>query len=221
MPATREELSPFTLRCYDGLPQLMRDADDAIAGHPLLTYFATMLEQLAPIDAMVTRFAYVAPDEVRLGGQRTSALIDPALADAPWLPWQALIYGVALDLTGAEAAQRAQIAAAPGGWMRGSNASIVAAARTALIGSRSCTLLPHYHGDPMMIGIMVLAAEIADGLDQSVIDAVDAADCRPAGKGLTVVHYVSSWDAQEAAYPTWTAREAAGSWDVIEQVGAP
>lgn len=221
MPATREELSPFTLRCFDRLPQLVRDADDATAGHPLLTYFATMLEQLASIDAMVTRFGYVAPDEQRLGGQRTSALIDPALADVAWLPWQALIYGVALDLAADEAAQRAQIAGAPGGWMRGSNASIIASAQTALIGSRSCVLVPHHGGDPMMIGIQVIAAEVADGNDASVIAAVDAADCRPAGKGLEVIHYSSSWDAQEAAYPTWTAREAAGSWDVIQTVGAP
>jgi hypothetical protein len=221
MPATRAECSAFTLRCYDGLPQVVRDADAQLDGMPLLTYFATMLEQLAGLDVLVDRLSYVPEDEVRVGGQRTSALVDPDLGDAAWLPWQALIYGVRIDLAADVATQRAQVGGIPGGWMRGSNASIVAAAQTALTGSRSCTLIPHYHGDPMMIAIMVLASEIADGLDASVIAAVDAADCRPAGKGLTVVHYVSSWDAQEAAYPTWTAREAAGSWDVIEQVGAP
>lgn len=221
MPATREELSAFTLRCYDGLPQVVRDADAALEGMPLLTYFATMLEQLAGLDVLVDRLGYVPEDEVRIGGQRTSALIDPDLGDVAWLPWQALIYGVRLDLAATEGVQRAQVGGAPGGWLRGSNASIVAAAQTALTGTKSCSLIPHQGGDPMMIGIRVLATEIAAGTDASVIAAVDAADARPAGKGLVVVHYVSSWDAQEAAFPTWTAREAAGSWDVIEEVGAP
>lgn len=221
MPADPADLSAFTLRCYGQLTQQFRDADAEIDGRPLLTYLACQLEQLASVDELLDRFSYIPEDESRLTGRRTSDLIDPAGADEAWLPWQALVYGATIDLTADLATKRLEVAQAESWWARGSRSSIVTAAQTALDGSRHCVVIPNHGGDPWTIEIQVIAAEIIAGGDASVIAAVDAADCRPAGHGLVVTHYVSTWDTQEARFPTWADREtppAGGSWDAIETV---
>jgi hypothetical protein len=216
MAVTPATVSPVTLRAYGRFPQMFRDADEAAGGYPLLTYLACQLEPWAALDALIDRLNYVPRDEAK-NGRSTSDLVDPATGDPAWLPWQALVYGARIDLTAAVATQRAMVGAAQSWWARGSHDSIIAAAQTQLNGSKTCSLIPNNGGVAWTIGIQVIITEIATS-DAAIIAAVDAADARPAGHDLVVVHYASSWDLQEARYPTWTAREAAGSWDVIESV---
>ena len=219
MAVTPATVSPLTLRVYDRIPQMFRDADAAAAGYPLLTWLACILEPVASLDSFVDRNAYQPRDEIR-GGRATADLVDPDTGDPAWLPWQALLYGARIDLAAPVATQRAMVDAAQSWWARGSHASIIAAAQTALIGTKYCVVIPSYGGVDWTIGIQVIATEIAVS-DAAVIAAVDAADARPAGHDLVVVHYASSWDTQEARFPHWTDRETApagGSWDAIETV---
>lgn len=208
-PATVSEL---TGAVYGALPQMFRDADEAL-GYPLLTYYAAQLEQLAAVYALLDRFNFIAPDEG--GGYATSDLIDPQLGDAAWLPWQAQLYGVLLDRSQPEATQRDAVGDRRSGWRRGTAASMIAAAQTVLTGTKSCIVLPHYGGDAWTIGLQVVPDE-APADPNVIIDAVLAADAKPAGYELVVDLYQASWATIEADFPTWADLRAAGSWLVIE-----
>lgn len=208
---TPASVSELTTAAYGALPQMVRDADEAL-GYPLLTYYAAQLEQLASVYELLDRFNFIPPDEG--GGHITSDLIDPSLGDAAWLPWQAQLYGVLLDRSQQEATQRAVVDDRRSGWRRGTAASMIAAAQTVLTGSKSCVVLPHYGGDVWTIGLQTIPTETP--ADPAVVDAVIAADAKPAGYELVNVLYQASWATIEADFPTWADLRAAGSWLVIE-----
>jgi hypothetical protein len=187
-------------------------------GYPLLRYIASLADQVDNLAQLVDRFAYVPEDEdLSAGARRTADLIDPATADAAWLPYIAMFRGGKLDLSLPVAQQRASLETpAALGWYAGSADSIVQAAQRALTDTQHVALVYGYGGDPFTIAVQTLVTETPD--DQAVLDAIDQAGVRPAGFDIVIEHYQSSWDSQEAAYPTWATREAAGSWDTIESV---
>lgn len=205
-------VSPLALRVWGNLEQFRRDADVALA-YPLLTYFGCLCDPVSNVDALIGRFNFIPPDE---GGppDATSDLIDPGTGDPEWLPWQALLYGARLDRTQDVDDQRAQIATQRNGPSRGSKPSIVAAAQTVLSGSKTATVIPLADG-PWTIHVQVIDAELPAGGTDAVLAAILDADVKPAGYRLTVVTYTSSWDTQEADFPTWNTRGAA-SWSAVQ-----
>lgn len=93
----------------------------------------------------------------------TADLVDPATADAGWLPWLAQLVGV--NLTGLTvAAQRTALADPETSWDHGTPGAIAEAAKAGLTGTQAVTITAHYDGEPFAIGIGTLTAEtqIAD-----------------------------------------------------------
>ncbi len=214
-------VSKTTRRLYDRLPEMYRTVDrDARGDFPLLRYLSVATGQAGAAEALLDRMDCLTPDEVREAGAeappgpQTSHLVDPAEADAEWLPWLAQLVGARLRGGLTEADRRASIANAVGGWQAGTRAGIVAAAQQALTGPRYVTLANHHGGDPFAIGVTTLAPETAS--PAAVLAAVQEANAKPAGIVLTHTYYAASWATIEAEYPTWADREAAGSWGNIE-----
>lgn len=88
----------------------------------------------------------------------TSDLVDPAAADAGWLPWLAQLVGV--DLTGLTVTeQRTALADPSTAWDHGTPGAIADAARAGLSGTQTVEVTPHYDGDPFAIGLGTLTAE--------------------------------------------------------------
>lgn len=148
---------------YDGLPETYRTLDEA-GGGPLLTYLDGLLGQFDPIMALIDRVTYVPADDDQLDPTETSDLVDPALADAGWLPWLRQLVGVPLLEGQSIAEQRTALADPPAAWAHGTPVAIAAAARRGLTGTKTVQVVPHYEGDPWVIGVGTLEAE-TDYLD--------------------------------------------------------
>lgn len=207
MPAPA--VHPHTGRVYAELPEFYRDADPG-TDYTLLRFMALVLDQEGGIEDLVDRLD---PD-IGTG----SDLVDPQHADPAWLPWLGQLVGVVdlpPDLTVEE--QRNAVAGAVGGWRAGTREGIATAGRTALVGGTGYVeVIPHYGGDPFVIGLTVDPATAPANLDD-VAAAVEAARARPAGIRLTVTIYAASWDTIEAHYPTWADVDAVASWANLQR----
>lgn len=207
-----------TERIYNGLPEVYRDVDATAPepGYPLLRYLSLVTDQLGAAADTAARIDYVPPDDPEydeaLDGDRTSDLVDPATADAAWLPWLAATVGITLNAALTEAAQREQISGAAAGWQVGSRGALVVAAQAALTGTRSVRVTVT---GPHTATIITDAAETPGG-PASVLAAIEAGRARPAGILLSHSYYTATWATVEAAYPTWAGLEAAGSWAAVE-----
>lgn len=81
---TRPVVRPFTEEVYERLPAVYRDADPG-TDWTLLRLLSLALDQVAPV---AERADAMTPDE------GLPALVDPAAADAAWLPWLAQLVGL-------------------------------------------------------------------------------------------------------------------------------
>lgn len=209
---------PATQELYDGLPRFYRVADAQQAGDlPLLRYLSLMGDQLGEVLDLLDRVNYVAPDEDGELGD-TSDLVDPATADAAWLPWLAQLVGARITPAMDETARRDAIAGASTGWRAATASAIALAAATALTGSRYLRVINHYTGDRWKIELMTRATETPDAA--AVAQAVIDAHAKPVGVELVPVAYTASWATLEAERPTWADWAAAGSWALLEETGA-
>lgn len=193
---------PLVERLYSRLPEAHRDPD-AELGYPLLRYLLVAGGDADELDRLADRV------ETDLGR--------PDRADARWLPWLAQHIGSTVT-DGTEVDRRALLAEAAGGFLVGTRSAIEAAARTALGGSRSATVVPFLNGDEFQIGVRTIGSETPD--PSAVLRAIADAGALPAGFTVGIVFYAASWDTLEASYPAWRLWEDAGSWATIEETGS-
>ncbi len=184
-------VSATTQRLWDRLPEVYREADALErtgGGYPLLRFLSLYGDQLDEVRVIFDRIDYNSLSEGVVGDR--SQLLDPATADASWLPWMAQVYGVTLapGLTVAE--QRTALAAGASGWSAGSKNSILAAVRPVLSGERLVTIEPN---DPF--------AAVADRPFSIVVHT------RHSETG------VLTWEGLESTYRDWSEIDAVGTWE--------
>lgn len=222
MPAPA--FSPTVERLYGRYPEHYRDADELEADYPFKRFSALIGDQVGEVEAILDRINYVPLDEGGEAGD-TSELVNAELADNSWLDWLAQLVGVILEARLTEAERRDAVQDAPAGWQAGNKTAIAAAAKTALTGTKYAAVYDHSDGTGAGIGtatewdvlIVTRPSETPDA--PAVLATVIAKKAKPAGVVLHHASYEASWDAIEAAFPTWDDIEAAGSWDAIQEAG--
>lgn len=221
---TRPIVHARTEAFYARLPDVYREADAAqdrgagdLDGYPLLRWLSLIVDQLGEVADLLERIDYYSPDDRGAPGD-TSELVDPELADARWLPWLAQVVGVALAPNLSVADQRAAIAGAVTGYLKGTKQGIAAAAATALTGTRYVRVIPLYGGDQWRLEVRTRTSETPS--TAAVLAAILDKRAKPAGVELVATTYAASWDTIEAL-GSWDAVEARGSWTALEETGAP
>lgn len=221
---TRPVTHPRTEALYGRLPDLYRDADALLDGgptdangYPLLRFLSLLGDQAGDLADLISRIDFYTPDDGGAAGD-TSDLADPATADPAWLAWLAQVVGVRLGEGLSVADQRAAIAGAVSGYLKGTKQGIADAARTELTGSRYVAVIPFYGGDAWRVEVRTRTTETPD--PGAVLGAIESKHARPAGVELVTTTYAATWD-QIEALGSWDAVEARGSWDALEETGAP
>lgn len=204
---------PVLDRLYDRLPEHYRTADEPL-GYPLYRFLAGVCRELGQVEALIDRL------DTEIGG--TSDLTDPMTADLAWLPWLAQLVGVQLraDLTPAE--MRDAVRYASSGWRAGTKTAVADAAKTELTGTRFARVYDHSITTPGDGGVwdVLIVTRTSETPDVTrVLQAVTRRGAKPAGVVLHHRAYEASWDTVQATYPTWSAWEAAGSWNKIQEAG--
>lgn len=195
--------SPFTDRWFAALEDFRRTVDDTTGGQ-LLAFLDALGQLVDPATTLAARADYLTPDEGGAAGD-TSDLVDPATADAGWLPYLAqVVYAVPLDgVTDSDERRRVILARAPGRIV-GTKADVLAAAKGALTGTRTARVLDH--SDPTGAAgewdVLVMTRPEETPSQQAVIDAVIAAGAKPAGVHLWVRDFAPTVGEVDAAYPT-------------------
>lgn len=216
----RPVVHPIVEQWYAELPEHYRVADAAQLGpdFPLLRFMSLIGDQLGDAVDLVDRIQYLPPDEGGAPGD-TSDLVDPTTADPEWLPWLGRLVGVLLPPALTVAERRDAVAFASSGWRAGTKEAIADAARSALTGTRYVRINDHYGGDQWRIEVRTRSTETPSV--PAVLAAIEAKDAKPAGVELVPTMYATTWAQLEALRPTWADWEAAGSWEVLEETGAP
>lgn len=228
-------------RLYQRLPEVYRTMDARDQTWTLKRYLYAAMRQAGEIDDMIEQLAGerpvgpaspepwgLQPDELenwraaRLN--RDSLLGDPVNAPAEWLAWLAQLVGAKLDPAATEAEQRDTIRFATSGYRAGTRGAIADAAQSALTGNRTVQVLPRkkpsggvlIDGGPWDITIVTRTSETPDV--GAVLGAVLRKGVKPTGAVLWHQAFEASWDAVEAAYPTWNDRDPK-TWQQIEETG--
>ena len=241
---TRPTVTPSTEAVYSRLPAHYRDSDArqvSGSGYPLLRWLSGLGDQMAEVDAILARLDYLTLSEGRVGAD-TSDLVDPLTADVAWLAWLGWLVGVDASSRLTDAERRAAITGiATGGWAAGSQESLAAVVRPLLSGMRLVRIFPGEFG-PWTIGVHTRLSETSvltwDGIEATFRDwgeleaagswdglsprdplaALLRANVIPAGVEVFHTLGVATWDSLAAGVPDWAAWEAAGSWEVLEDV---
>lgn len=228
-------------RLYQRLPEVYRVMDAHDQTWPFKRYLYAALHQAGEIDDMIDQLDGerpvgpatpepwgLQPDELEVWRasrlSRDSLLGDPVNAPAAWLPWLAQLVGAHLDPAASETERRDTIRFATSGYRAGTRSTIADAARSALTGTREVQVLPRkkpvggtiVDGGPWDITIVTKITETPDV--GAVLGAVLRKGTKPAGAVLWHYAFEATWDAVEAAYPTWADRDAQ-SWQQIEETG--
>jgi hypothetical protein len=216
---TRPAVSASTERWYARLPHAWRDGDDE-RDWPLLRYMSLLGDQLGEVQTLLDRIDYLSPADGGAPGD-TSDLVNPATADAAWLPWLAQLVGVRLpaDVTGQAA--RDAIAGAVAGFMAGTKTAVAAAAQSALTGGRYVAVYDHsitVQGDGGVWDVLLVTLETETPDPSAVLAAVTAKRAKPAGVVLHHRTYTATWAVIEAAYPTWADRNGL-TWTQLHETG--
>lgn len=236
-------MSELAHRLYHRLPEIYRVVDARDSTWIFKRYLGGVLTVAGQIDDMVGSLGGSNPvgpatpepwalsgsdlQQWRLARRNIRSLLgDPANAPAEWLPWLAQLLGARLDPAASEEEQRDTIIYATSGWRGGTRSAIADAAKTALTGTRYARIVPHHTpglggggiapGDVWDITIVTLSSETPD--PGEVLGAVLRKGVKPAGVLLHHSTYESTWDQQEAVFPTWADRDAA-TWDQLAEAG--
>lgn len=163
----------FTTTWFDSLPAMFRsyDVDGDMVG-----FLDGLGIEAQVIDALITRIDKVFPDEGGAPGD-TSDLVDPATADASWLQWVAMVYGVVVDPNLTTAEKRIIIAARPA-WLAGSAGAIGDAVAAFLTGTATVTFNRSFGGNWATVEVVTYTAETPDAA--AVADYLSARDTAPA-----------------------------------------
>lgn len=212
--------SAFTERWYASLPEHYRDNDEPL-NWPLLRFMSLLGDQAGEVFTLLTRIAYVPPDEGGAIGD-TSDLVDPATADLGWLPWLGQLVGVKLTPAITGQAARDAVAGAVNGYQVGTKTAIANAARSGLTGTRYVSVYDHTVTTPGDGGIwdVLLVTRASETPDiTAVTDAVVTKNAKPAGVTLRYRAYTATWTAMEATYgPAWSARNGR-TWAQLQEAG--
>lgn len=127
-----------TEQIYHRLPEHFRQADSKF--YYLKRYLSGVGMIQNRLDTIIERLRYLTPDEGGLPND-TSDLVDPVTADISWLPWLAQLLGVSLKGKVLDETTRNEIINASNGYLSGTDAAIVAAVQTELVGSKSVNLV--------------------------------------------------------------------------------
>lgn len=121
---------------------------------PLLRYMSTLGDQIGNVENIIDRI-----------GASPSALTDPAIADAAWLPWLGQLVAARLTLPiGDIEAARAQIATALTGIRRGSAQALVGIVQPVLSGTQQVQIIPNFGGNPWFLGVNTLSSQTPGSL---------------------------------------------------------
>lgn len=225
-------------RMYQRLPAVYRNLD-ARTGYQLKRYMASVFGFWSEADVMTDRLAGNRPvgpaspepwdlpaDELaRWRAARTdvnSALTDPDLADASWLPWLAQMLGAVLDPASGLQERRDTLRDATSGFRGGTQMAIANAARSALTGSRYVQVQPGLRGDGTTgtIWDLTLRTRASETPDPSIVlPTVIRKGAKPAGVQLWHATFGTPWDKIESVFPTWTDWDA-HTWGEQEESGA-
>lgn len=208
--------SAATERYYQALPEAYR-LEDAKTDWTLKKFLSGVLEQQNDIEVLIDRFDYDAPPVGAIGD--TSDLVDPVTADAAWLPWLQQLVG--LRTTSSDVAVMRSRIASPTKFRGGTKAAIREAAKTVLTGDKHVEVYDHTT-DVSALGAAgqwdVLIVTRATETVSSPITEVIRVGAKPAGIILYHRTYTTTWDAIEAAFPTWADMEGK-TWSEIEEAG--
>lgn len=212
---TAPEVTAFTTRVYEQMPEAHRVPDVGL-DYPLLRYLSLVLDAVDVVDTLAERFSPVDAT----GRRRTPELVDPLLADEPWLRWLGQLVGATrLDgLTGISLREAVRFAAS--GYRVGTKAAIADAARSALTGTRYARVFDHSivtPGDGGRWDVLVVTRTSETPDVDAVLAAIHEKGAKPAG---VVLHHrlheatyaqvqggttPDSYAARAAAFPTYTA----------------
>lgn len=219
-----EVLSDTTERIYAKLPRYLRVADRQ-QNFTLKTYLASMSERLGELEFLKTAFDAKDPDEGGIREGETSGLVDPRVADVSWLPWLGQLVGLHFDANASEDDKRAAIASASGGWLAGTKQAMIAAAQTVLTGAQYVNVFDHTT-DSSDVGaatvwdvLVVSRSSETPGGGDSVLSAIRSARAQPVGVTLWWIGYDASWADLVSAYPLWSDRQRAGTWQKWAEAG--
>lgn len=214
--AAEPTFTSTTERIWGRLPGYLVQAD-SLSGWPLKTWLSGVADELGKVINIFDRI-----NDSGAPGD-TSDLVNPATADAAWLPWLAQAVGVTLDPTLNEAERRAAIAGASTGFMAGTKQAVAAAAGTELTGTKHAEVYDHstatVRGTASMWDVLIITRPSETPSDAAVLEAVARKGAKPAGVTLWWRAYEASWDTLTASLPDWNAIEGAGSWDGVQEVG--
>lgn len=203
---------------YESLPQHYLDADASL-DYPLYRWVAGVLSVFGEVAYALDRIDYD-PEVPELG--TTSDLADPVTADVGWLPWIAQLVGVPLQAGFTEAEARDAVRFASAGWRAGTKTAVADAAKSELTGTRFARVYDHSvtePGDGGMWDVLIVTRTTETPDVPAVLTAVERRGAKPAGVVLHHRAYEASWDTVVATYNTWSAIEAAGSWQTIQEAG--
>jgi hypothetical protein len=166
-------VSATTTRWWNHIAEYQRDRDAIQPGDfPLMRFLSLLGEELHLVTDFLTR-----SDPTDTG---VSALLDPATADAAWLPWLAQLVGVDLSSIASVPDRRAAIAGASSGWRAGTEAGIAAIVAAQLTGTKKVTIT---RPGPFQILIVTYASQTP--FPGAIIPAIIAAKANPAGVLIT------------------------------------
>lgn len=131
--------SAATEEMWARLPEHFRRMD-ALNGWPMKKYISLMGDQLQEIDDLVDDIDFTPLDDEGEPGD-TSAMVDPNVAPARWLPWLAQLFGLRIAGTGTEQ-NRSEVVAAAAGFNAGTKEAVAAAAKSTLVGERYAAVYP-------------------------------------------------------------------------------
>ncbi|WP_288797829.1 phage tail protein [uncultured Arsenicicoccus sp.] len=209
-----EDASTVTRRVYDTLPDLYPDADaEQTPPWPLLRYLSLIGDQLDEVTALLDRVDARGVDEGG-DGTDTSALFDPAKADAAWLPWLVTMTGAEAWDGMTDADRRATIAASVDGRRVGTRPRIADRARSVLTDPNASVRVTTSQASPWDIVIATSSNATPD--PAAVLRAAE--DQRPAGTRYVWEAYKATWGDVEARARTWGAVKAVGSWGALENL---
>lgn len=203
-------------RLWERLPQTYRTEDDT-NNWQMKRYLSGTTDQLGEIGVLIDRINYIDPPEGEPGD--TSDLVDPNAADVEWLPWLAQLLGVRV-LSGNEAADRAKLSS-PAKFQAGTKSAIRVAAQNVLSGEKHVEVYDHTT-NVSGVGLggqwdVLIVTRDTETLSDPIAEVIKVG-AKPAGVKLWHITYTATWDAIEAAFPTWADLDAA-TWGEIEEAG--
>jgi hypothetical protein len=208
--------SAATEAYYASLPEAYR-LEDAKVDWTMKRFVSGILDQQGDIETLIDRFNFDALPDGVIGD--TSDLVDPAVADAEWLPWLQQLVG--LRTTSSSIATMRSRIASPTKFQGGTKAAIKEVVKNVLTGDKHVELYDHTTDVSALGGAGqwdVLIVTRATETVSSPITEVIRVGAKPAGIILYHRTYTTTWAAIEAAFPTWADMEGK-TWNEIEEAG--